>query len=224
MSEYDAVIANASDNTAGVFGLSPETQAVLFFALATLQNLNLWRDDPSEQFSDTDIDNIVELLDWASDELMREVSAVPVGSIMIWLDAIPPEGWLICDGSGALKAEWPELYAHWGNKYAETVDFFGLPDMRQRSPYGATFEFELDTVKGSETHTLTVNEIPAHRHTQRIGTAAGSNALAVGTTTQGNSTVTRDNLNDAGGGQAHNNVHPVYYVNYIVYAGKRAEV
>lgn len=147
---------------------------------------------------------------------------IPVGSTMIWHMSTPPDRWIICDGSGVLKSSYPELYALIGGKYGESTDFFGVPDLVGRSPFGADFDIELDDAFGAKTHTLTVNEIPAHRHTQRIGTAAGSNALAVGTTTNGNSTVTRDNLNDTGGGLAHNNMHPVRGVHFIIYGGEIA--
>lgn len=152
--------------------------------------------------------------------LNSEVEMTPVGATTIWFTDTPPERWLFCDGSGVLKAEYPELFALFGSKYGASVDFFGLPDMTGLVPYGATFAHPLDDVFGEETHTLTVAEIPAHNHTQRIGTAAGTNALAVGTTTQANSTVTRDNLNNTGGGGAHNNLQPSRGVNFIVYGGK----
>jgi len=152
--------------------------------------------------------------------LSGEVNMTPVGATMLWHMETPPDRWLICDGSGVLKADYPELFALFGTKYGGSVDFFGLPDLVDRVPYGASFSHALDAEFGEATHTLTVGEIPAHRHTQRIGTAAGSNALAVGTTTNANGTVTRDNLNDTGGGGAHNNLQPALAVNFIVYAGK----
>lgn len=145
---------------------------------------------------------------------------LPVGATTIWHMASPPDRWLICDGSGVLKSEYPLLYALIGGKYGESADFFGLPDFTNRSPFGRSFSHELDTQAGSETHTLTIGEIPSHNHTQRIGTAAGANALAVGTTNAANSTVTRDNLNNTGGGGAHNNLHPILAVNFIIYAGE----
>lgn len=152
--------------------------------------------------------------------LDESVTIMPVGSIIMWTMATIPDRWLICDGAAYLKSEYPELYALFGGKYGENPTFFGVPDMTFRSPFGASISTELDVEQGEMEHTLTVDEIPSHRHTQRIGTGGGTNALAVGTTNNANATATRDNLNDTGGGGSHNNLHPVYGVYYIVYAGK----
>lgn len=152
----------------------------------------------------------------------------PVGATMIWHMDTPPDRWLICDGSGVLKSEYPELYALFGGKYGVSPDFFGLPDLRGRSPYGADFTIELDDHYGESEHILTASEIPAHSHQVRnrnqipayfhSGTAGANPSIAdtAGTT---NSTVQNTTTNTGGGG-AHNNIHPVTGVYFIVYAGK----
>lgn len=232
MTELDAVVALASDNTAGVFSLSGDTLAVLNFALGIVQNLNVWRDFPDELLTDAQIDQIVELIDAAADEIMREVKMTPVGAIMMWLEPDPPPGWLICDGTGHLKAQYPELYALYGARYGDSPDFFGVPDYSHRSPYGAVFEEELDTVAGAETHTLTADQMPSHVHQVRnrnqvpayfhSGTSGGNPSIAdtAGTT---NSTVL-NTTTSAGGGLAHNNLHPIRYCWFIVCAGKVVDV
>lgn len=220
MSELDALLLNASDNTEGVFRLSPETQSVLFFALSLAQNLNLWKDTPNEDLSDTTIDEIFELLDWANDELMREVEAMPVGAMVFWAIDTIPDGWLWCDGGFWLKTEYPELYALWGEKYGGNDDNFALPDLRNRSPYGAGNDAQIGLTAGSETHTLTVDEIPAHGHNIRIGSAAGTGAHPHANNNQANQSTSYAAIADTGGGQAHNNLHPVFYGYWLVYAGR----
>ena len=147
---------------------------------------------------------------------------IPVGSTMIWHMDTPPDKWLICDGSGVLKSAYPKLFALFGTKYGGSVDFFGLPDLTGRSPFGATFAHPLDSQAGSETHTLTVPEIPAHTHaltspfTSIIAARPGGSAAgAAGSTLAGGAA-----LQNTGGGGAHNNLHPVMAVNFIVYAGE----
>ena len=71
---------------------------------------------------------------------------------------------------------------------------------------------------GAKTHTLTVNELPAHNHNQPSGILPAPNSNDVDVTggngrTLGNN-VTTDNT---GGGQAHNNLQP--YI--VVYMWKR---
>jgi microcystin-dependent protein len=66
---------------------------------------------------------------------------------------------------------------------------------------------------GAETHTLTVNEIPAHGHGYHraldvpvtFGEIPGTTALSFSATTD-----------DAGGGQAHYNMQPYLVLNYII--------
>lgn len=168
---------------------------------------------------------------------------IPVGSTMIWHMETPPDRWLICDGTGVLKASYPQLYDLFGGKYGESTDYFGLPDLRGRSPFGADFSTELDEEAGSLTHTLTTSEIPSHNHTltdpghahrERVSTGAnaniftvsgGSNPTVPSTATTGTlpletgSATTGITLANAGGGGSHNNLHPVLGVNFIVYAG-----
>ena len=77
---------------------------------------------------------------------------------------------------------------------------------------------EFDTVEetgGAKTHTLTVNEMPAHGHAR-----TGSNTVATSGTNMGRGSGTQGgaiNSANAGGGAAHNNLQP--YI--VVYMWKR---
>lgn len=223
MTELGALLANASNNTAGVFSLSGETLAVLFFALSQVQNIDVWRDFPDEPLTDEQIDQITELIDWANDELMREAVVTPVGTIAMWTVPTLPENWLLCDGGAYLKADYPELFSVLGDRYGETETLFGVPDMTFRSPFGASIESELDLEQGEIEHTLTTAEIPAHSHTlERATNTAGGTVARVTAPTNTLFVGTQPSTNNAGGGGSHNNLHPVYGVYYIVYAGRVA--
>jgi microcystin-dependent protein len=65
-------------------------------------------------------------------------SFTPIGSIIDYSGLILPPGWLWCDGSLLLVADYPELYAAIGDTFGSTtpgVDF-NIPDFRGRTSIG----------------------------------------------------------------------------------------
>jgi len=95
---------------------------------------------------------------------------------------------------------------------------FNVPDFRGRVLVGVdTSQTEFNTLGksvGEKTHVLTINEMPAHTHTQHSRqepTSSGSGFLSDG----GSGTGT-DNTGSQGGGVAHNNLQPSMAVCKIV--------
>lgn len=78
-------------------------------------------------------------------------------------------GWLKCDGSLLSKADYGLLFNVIGGTFGETATHFRLPDPQGRvlgavgSGAGLTARTKGDLV-GTETHTLTIAEMPAHKH------------------------------------------------------------
>ena len=159
-----------------------------------------------------------------------------VGEIRLWPSNTPPPGWLICDGSNLSVSTYGELYSLLNFTYGGTFPSdFAIPDLRGRVPVGrssgdADFGTLGDT-GGEKTHTLTVGEMPSHRHTLRVDTI-GSAALSSGPgrlgaqgaplgrrTTGTEEVVLSDAINLAGDGQPHNNLQPYQVINYIIYTG-----
>jgi microcystin-dependent protein len=140
------------------------------------------------------------------------------------------------------------LFAVLGTTYGsgDGSTTFGLPDLRGRvvagqddmggtsanrltNPAATTGGIDGDVLGGtggSETHTLTTTQMPAHNHTGSIspstvyttsspfwGTTYG--APEIGVNYAFNTSVT---INNTGGGAAHNNVQPTMVLNYIIKA------
>lgn len=157
-----------------------------------------------------------------------DVATFPVGAIIQFGSASLPEGWLYCNGDELLKADYPALWdtitTAWGTATLGD-DYFVLPDFRNKSPYG--FQYGGGATKlfgsshGAETVTLTEAQIPAHDHST-YPTNVGSGKLFLQGGVAFASNGTPDNTYttfEAGGGGAHNNLHPVAVCGFIIFAG-----
>ena len=160
-----------------------------------------------------------------------------IGEVKIWPSADVPDGWQACDGTFFPVAEYSELFAVLGYNFGSGMggETFAVPNWKQRVPLGldtgtAPFD-QVGNVGGEASHSLTVAEVPAHRHTLRVDTT-GSVALSSGPgrlAAQGapmgrrvagtEEVVLSDAVNLTGGGDAHNNLQPYLVTNYIIYTG-----
>jgi microcystin-dependent protein len=104
------------------------------------------------------------------DEQWVYVKPPTVGDIKYSIVEKDHAGWLICDGRSLSRADYPELFELIGVKYGSaSSDTFNLPDCRGRvlgsigSGSGLTAR-SAGTLIGSETHTMTVAQMPTHTH------------------------------------------------------------
>jgi microcystin-dependent protein len=59
------------------------------------------------------------------------------GSGLLWYSETPPEGYLLCDGTSHLRADYPDLFDVIGTTFgAADGTHFNVPDLRQRFPLG----------------------------------------------------------------------------------------
>lgn len=95
---------------------------------------------------------------------------VPAGIINQYGGSTAPSGYLMCTGQSISTTEYPALFQAIGYTYGGSGANFNVPNLQGRVPVGrdaTQTEFDaLGEAGGNKTHTLTVNEMPSHTHTQ----------------------------------------------------------
>ena len=168
-----------------------------------------------------------------------ESGSVPTGCILPFGGTKAPAGYLMCDGSAVNRSTYLDLYSVIGTAYGQgdNSTTFNLPDMRSKVPAGikAGSSFSaLGKTLGEETHKLTFNEMPIHKHPltswRNPQTAQAQQTTGFGFTNddRGFSNIATDGdgtaytahnftgFGTAGGDVAHNNIQPSLVVNYII--------
>lgn len=165
---------------------------------------------------------------------------VPTGGVMQWLFAAAPSGWVVADGSALTSSAANDplrtLLASAGYPYGQSGSNPLLPDLRGRVVVTAGAGPSLTArsigdTGGAEDHTLTVDEMPTHRHkitaesTGSGGTYIATDAYLGTDATQASQNynagptdaeLADDALTETGGGQEHNNMQPYLVLNTII--------
>lgn len=92
-----------------------------------------------------------------------EVIMIPVGTITPLLSDAIPAGWLKCDGSQYSEIDYPDLFSVLPAAFKSGTDFV-VPNLTGRSLIGDGGAYALGDTGGEATHSLTLDEIPAHAH------------------------------------------------------------
>lgn len=103
-----------------------------------------------------------------------------LGEIRIFPYNFAPRGWALCQGQILPIAQNTALFSLLGTTYGGNGQTtFALPDLRGRTPVGVgqgpgLSSIDLGEVAGSETVTLTVNQMPSHNHAANATQSAAS--------------------------------------------------
>jgi microcystin-dependent protein len=83
-----------------------------------------------------------------------------------------PTGWTLANGQLLNIAQWQALFALYGTTYGgDGVRNFAIPNLQGRAPVGADAQQPLGAPFGASTVTLTMANLPPHRH-QLFGSSA----------------------------------------------------
>jgi microcystin-dependent protein len=161
-----------------------------------------------------------------------------VGEIRMFGGNFQPAGWMFCDGQLLPISENETLFNLIGTTYGgDGQSTFGLPDLRGRVPIhqgtgSSGTPYVLAQSGGTESVTLTSNQMPTHNHsalaasTGQVASPAGA-VLAVATSTQTgmkiysttvtpNTALNANSISPVGGSQPHDNIQPTLAVSFII--------
>jgi microcystin-dependent protein len=195
--------------------LSVKSQSLILAAMQSLQFRSNWL-----EIDDTTYDDIDAAVAEAYEEIMRPVMPdfTPVGAVN-WFPLMSysiPAKWLICDGATLERDDYPDLYdAFIGTPYRISGTQLQLPDLGTRFIYGSEIDNNVGDTGGNNSHTLTIDEMPAHTHIQRGRNSGGANLQSqVALNADAVQTTTITTTGSTGGGGAHNNM-PAYLRGYF---------
>jgi microcystin-dependent protein len=142
-----------------------------------------------------------------------------------------PLGYAMCDGQILAISQNDVLFALIGTTYGgDGQTTFALPDMRGRLPVhwgqgpGLSFR-DLGEMAGTETVTLTTNQIPNHSHPLLANAGAANSPTPVNSIPANDDIYVEDvattqfantSIANAGGSQPHSNMMPYLCVNFII--------
>jgi len=131
----------------------------------------------------------------ASPQFVQAQEEPFLGQLMVTAATFCPRGWAAANGQILSISQNTALFSLLGTTYGgDGITTFALPDLRGRTAINTgqgpgLSGYTLGETGGTEVHTLTTNEMPAHTHQ-----AYGSNAIPVGLNPGGLEVATQDRV------------------------------
>lgn len=163
----------------------------------------------------------------ASEPFLGQIAFVPYN--------FAPKNWAECNGQLMPIAQNAALFSLLGTQYGGNgVNNFALPDMRGRVLIGdgngpGLSSYTMGQTGGEESHTLTINEMPAHNHQVNAVTAEGNQNLPTASLPANTKALDKEYsnaaantqmsplmINPSGGNQAHENRQPYLVLKCII--------
>ena len=156
-----------------------------------------------------------------------------VGEIRMFAGSFAPNGWMLCEGQTLPISENEVLFQLIGTTYGgDGESTFNLPNLASRVPvHMGTGQggqnFQIGEMAGTQSETLTVQQIPSHTHPWVGSTADAGSKEPIGgvpAVAQGDLYTTSFtampfapvSVTPAGGSQPHENCQPFLVINFII--------
>lgn len=142
-----------------------------------------------------------------------------------------PAGWAFCNGALVAISNNDALFTLIGTTYGgDGQTTFALPNLSSRYPIhqGTSPAYLIGSTGGSETVTLTTNQLPIHSHVPAASQAPGNSgtptnsvwakpsAASMYTQSAPDTTMAASAVQGAGGSQPHENMMPFLCVTFII--------
>jgi len=157
---YSAINALSLGDTGHFVFLDAWSISVLGSMLSQGMPLWFWMND-QHPLSVSEQDDLEAKLAQTGNQLMQSL----VGMIMPVATGAAPAGTLVCDGATYLRVDYPNLYDVLDSVFILDADSFVVPDLRDRFVMGASATNIPGATGGSDSATLTVEQLPPHSHT-----------------------------------------------------------
>ena len=157
-----------------------------------------------------------------------------VGEVRMFGGNFAPAGWMFCSGQLLPISENETLFQLIGTTYGgDGQSTFALPDLRGRLPIHqgqgpGLSNYVLAETGGTESVTLTTQQIPSHTHamvasgdaanqiTGAAGVVASPPVLSMYYTSAPDASLNPNALSQTGGNQPHTNFQPYLCINFII--------
>src|SRR5437763_3123243 len=101
-----------------------------------------------------------------------------LSEIRIFSFNFAPKGWALCNGQLLPINQNQALFSLLGTTYGGNGQTtFGLPNLQGRVPIHTGHGHTLGERAGEYSHTLSINELPAHSHTANASASTGNNVV-----------------------------------------------